>query len=84
MQGAGRRNKQALFRNKKFMFDEMTRQRNASKFAIILEYENAHSFFSFFISCYFLFPLINALEGLCQHIDQGGKVARNEKTKNAT
>ena len=42
-----------LFRNKRFMLDEMTSQ-NASKFAIFLEYENPHSFF--FISCNFIFP----------------------------
>ena len=36
----------SLFRNKKFMLDEMAK-RNASKFAIFLEYENSHSFFRF-------------------------------------
>ena len=35
-----------LFRNKRFMLDEMF-QRNVSKFAIFLEYENPHSFFHF-------------------------------------
>ena len=35
-----------LFRNKRFMLDEMT-YRNASNFAIFLEFENPHSFFLF-------------------------------------
>ena len=55
----------SLFRNKRFMLDEMT-YRNASKFAIFLEYENPYSFFLFFISCYFTF-LPNECPGLCQH-----------------
>ena len=46
-------NNSTLFRNKRFMLDEMF-QRNASKCAIILEYENPHIFTLFF-------PLMNAL-----------------------
>ena len=42
----------------KFMLDEMTYQ-NASKFAIFLVYENPHIFFTFVISCYLIFSLIN-------------------------
>ena len=40
---ACRRNKQALFRNKKFMFNEMT-QMNAKNNSLILKYENPHVF----------------------------------------
>ena len=69
----------ALFRNKRFMLDEMFQQ-NASKFAIFLEYENPCNFF---ISCYFIiFP--NKCPGLCQHRHSLGgknKVAWNEETK---
>ena len=36
------------------MLDEIF-QRNASKFVILLEYENQHSFFLFFILCNFIF-----------------------------
>ena len=36
-----------LFRNKRFMLDEMTSQ-NASKFTIFLDYENPNIFFSVF------------------------------------
>ena len=54
----------ALFRNKRFMFDEMT-YRNASKFAIFLGYENPGSF-SLFILCYFIF-FPNECPGLCRH-----------------
>ena len=46
----------ALFRNKKFMLDEMTRQ-NASKFVIFYINENTKLFFLFFLSCYIIFPL---------------------------
>ena len=49
--------KDSLFRNKRFMLDEMF-QWNASKFAILLEYENPHSCFLFFISCYFIFKRV--------------------------
>ena len=44
----------SLFRNKRFMLDEMTWQ-NASKFAIFYIYENPKLIFPFFISCYFFF-----------------------------
>ena len=37
-----------LFRNKRFMLDEMYQQ-NASKFDKFLEYENPHSFFFHFV-----------------------------------
>ena len=37
-----------IFRNKRFMLDEIV-WRNASKFAIFLEYEKSSSFFHFFI-----------------------------------
>ena len=58
-----------LFRNKRFMLDEMF-QRNASKFAIFLEYKNPCSFFVFhFMLLYLFFPLINAL--VYVDIDQG-------------
>ena len=40
-----------LFRNKRFMLDEMTK-RNASEFAIFLEYENRKSFFSLCATCF--------------------------------
>ena len=43
---------------KRFLLDEMFHQ-NASKFAIFLEYENPHSFFSFCATL--CFSLINAL-----------------------
>ena len=36
-------------------------QRNASKFAIFYIYENPKLLFPFFISCYFIFSLMNAL-----------------------
>ena len=44
----------SLFRNKKFMLDEMALWKD-SKFAILLEYENPRSFFSLFFLCYFIF-----------------------------
>ena len=44
-----------LFRNKRFMLDEML-QRNASKFAILLEYENPSSFFRFSFHATLFFP----------------------------
>ena len=71
----------ALFRNKKFMLDEMT-QRNASKF---LEYECTHSFFHFSFRAT-LFFLPNECPDLCRHstytrafIGGVNKIARNEK-----
>ena len=64
------------------MLDEMF-QRNASNFGILLEYENSHSFLSFFILCYFIF-FPNECPGLCQYrpghsLGEKNKVARNEK-----
>ena len=44
----------SLFRNKRFMLDEMFQQ-NASKFAIFLKYENLDSFFFLFRATLF-FP----------------------------
>ena len=49
-----------LFRNKRFMLDEMTK-RNASKFAMFLEYKNPCSFFRFSICATLFFPLMNSL-----------------------
>ena len=54
-----------LFRNKRFMLDEMTRW-NASKFAIFYIYENPKLLFPFFISCNFTF-IPNECHGLCCH-----------------
>ena len=48
------RNVLSLFRNKRFTLDEMTQQ-NASKFAILLEYEDPNSFFHFSF-CATFFP----------------------------
>ena len=70
----------ALFRNKRFMLDEMF-QRNASKFAIFLEYENPCSFFHFVL---LFFSLMNALVYIGIHWGEKNKVARNEKNKIAT
>ena len=67
----------SLFKNKMFMLDEMT-WRNASKFAIFLEYKNQHSFFSFFISCYLIFSLMNSL--VYFNIDQP-RIHQREKIK---
>ena len=50
----------ALFRNKRFMLDEMTQQ-NTSKLATFYIHENPKFLFPFFISCYSIFSLINAL-----------------------
>ena len=58
--------KHALFRNKKFILDEMTR-RNASKFAIFYIYENPKFLFPFFISCMDLFYPYEC-SGLCQQL----------------
>ena len=52
-------NAQSLFRNKKFMLDEMT-QRNTSKFVIFLEYENPGSFFRFSFRAFLSFYFMNA------------------------
>ena len=64
------------------MLDEMT-WRNASKFAIFLEYENPKLLFPFFILCNLIF-LPNECPGLYQHgpghsLGEKNKVARNEK-----
>ena len=45
-----KKNSRSLFRNKRFMLDEMF-HRNASKFGIFLEFENP---FSFFLSFHFV------------------------------
>ena len=58
--------KNPLFKNKRFLLDEMFQQ-NASKLAIILEYENPCSFF--IIPCYFIFYPMKAL--VYVDIDQG-------------
>ena len=58
----------SLFRNKRFMLDEMS-QWNASKFAIFYTYENWKLLFLFFVSYYFIFSLMNAL--VYVDIDQG-------------
>ena len=52
-----------LFRNKRFMFDEMTRRgvMPQSLPYVIYVYENSMLLLPFFISCYFIFPLMNAL-----------------------
>ena len=49
---------------KRFMLDEMF-QRNASKFAIFLEYENPHSFFMFHFMLHYFPP--NECPGLYWH-----------------
>ena len=74
----------SLFRKKRLMLDEMTRQ-NASKFAIFHVYEKKPNLlFRFYISCYFTFSP-NECPGLCQyspgHSLGKHKVARNEKWK---
>ena len=51
----------ALFRKKRFELNFLFQQ-NPSKFAIFIEKENPHSFFSFFILINFEFYLINALD----------------------
>ena len=50
----------SLFRNKKFMLDEMALWKD-SKFAILLEYENPRSFFHYFFCATLFFSLMNAL-----------------------
>ena len=53
-----------LFRNKRFMLDEMFQQ-NASKFAILYYWNTeTHGCFSFFLLLYFF---SNVCLGLCQH-----------------
>ena len=47
-------NRKPLFRNERFMLDEMTWQ-NTSKFVIFYIYENPKLLFPFFISLYFIF-----------------------------
>ena len=54
-----------LFRNKRFMLDEIV-QRNASKFAIFLEYENPSIVF-FVLHFMLLYFSPNGCPGLCQH-----------------
>ena len=54
----------ALFRNKRFMLDEMFQQ-NTSKSAILLEYENPCSFFCFSFCATLFFPI--ECPGLSQH-----------------
>ena len=72
----------SLFRNKRFMLDEMTQQ-NASKFAIfynLCTYTKTQScFFHFSFRATLSFPLINAL--VYVDIGKKNKVARNEKCK---
>ena len=58
-----------LFRNKRFMLDEMT-QRNASKFVIFYIYQNPMLLFQFFISCNFVFPPMNARAFIREKIKQ--------------
>ena len=60
--------KESLFRKKRFMLDEKFQQ-STSKFAIFYMCENPKLLFPFFISCYFIFPLMNAL--VYVDIDQG-------------
>ena len=57
-----------LFRNKRFALNEMI-QRNASKFAILLEYQNPHTFFRISFHATLIFPLMNAM--VYVDIDQG-------------
>ena len=64
-----------LFRNKKFILNVMLK-RNASKFAIFLEYENPCSFFIFHFVLLYFSP--NECPGLCRAI------ARNEKMEKIT
>ena len=58
----------SLFRKKRFMLDEMT-WRNASKIVMFYMYKTPKLLFPFFISCYFIFSLMNAL--VYVDIDQG-------------
>ena len=66
----------------RFMLDEMT-QFDTSKFAIVYIHENPKLLFWFFISCNFIFSIMNAL--VYVNIDQGAfikgknKLAGNEK-----
>ena len=70
-----RNDKYALFRNKRFMLDEMT-QRNASKFAIFYEYENPKMLFPFIILCNFIFSLIN-VPYMCFHIPKIWQISKH-------
>ena len=65
------------------MLDEMF-QRNASKFAIFLEYKNLCRFF-FFILCYFIF-FPNECPGLCRHRPRHslGKIIKKHQMKKKT
>ena len=66
----------------KHLFSTLMPQRNASKFAIFLQYENPHSFFNF--SFYATFPP-NECPGQWPHNsirEKENKVAWNEKQKN--
>ena len=70
-----------LIRNEMFMLDEMF-QRNASKFAIFLEFENPCSFCFCFISCYFIFSTNECPALVYVDKNQGiqkSKEAHNEK-----
>ena len=60
----------ALFRNKKFVLNEMF-QPNASKFAIFYVEENPHSFFRFSFRATLHFYLMNVLDLVYVDIDQG-------------
>ena len=61
------------------MLDEKF-QRNASNFAILLEYENLCSFFCFSFCATLFFSLTNALVNVGHSLEEK-KVARNEKIK---
>ena len=56
-----------LFRIKRFVLNEKLPQ-NASKLAILLEYENSHSFFRFSLRATLFFP--NECPGLCRQVWQ--------------
>ena len=62
------------------MLDEMP-QENASRLAIFLENENPCSFFTFFISWYFIASLMNRKIEKIEKLIEKNKVARNEKWK---
>ena len=56
------------------MLDEMFQQ-NASKFAILLEYENPRSFFRFSFRATLFFPLMNSLV----YVEYSSTKLKNEK-----
>ena len=56
-----------LFRNKRFMLDEMCQQ-NASKFAILLEYKNPCWFFRFSFRAIVLYFFPNVFPGLLMYV----------------